>query len=143
MTELDTAVAFFHACESAKGWDACREYAQPDASFHSAAETYTGMASLAEYCDQIREAFTTTFVGSDYALVAAGYDAERRVALLQAMSYAVHTGEGGPVPPTHKQAQIPFVYAIEFTPAGKIAHLEKIFDPGVSLRGLGWPDKTA
>lgn len=143
MTELDTAVAFFHACESAKGWEGCREYAEPDASFPSAVEAFTGVETLREYCDGIQASFTTTFVGSDYALVAAGYDAERRVALLQAVSYAVHTGEGGPVPPTHKKAEIPFVYALEFTPAGKIAHLEKIYDQAASLRALGWPEKTA
>lgn len=59
------------------------------------------------------------------------------------MSYAVHTDQGGPVPPTHKKAEIPFVYALEFTPAGKIAHLKKLYDQAPSLRVLSWPGKSA
>lgn len=143
MTDWETAMAFFHGCESAQGWERGQEYADPDASFHSAAEAFTGTDSPADCCAQIREAFTTTFAGSDYALVVAGHDAERRVALLQAVSYAVHTVEGGPVPPTHNKAEIPFVYALEFAPAGKIAHLKKLYGQPASLRVLSWPGKSA
>lgn len=141
VSNLDAAVEFFHACESAKGWKGCRGFAEPDATFHSAAATYAGVTTLQAYCDQIETAFTTTFVGSDYELVARAYDPDANIALLSGMSYAKHTGEGGPVPPTNKTAQIPFVYSITFGPAGKIAHLEKIYDQGASLTGLGWAKK--
>ena len=29
----DTARAFFDACETGKGWDACKAYCKPDATF--------------------------------------------------------------------------------------------------------------
>lgn len=138
MNAIETAVAFFHTCESAKGWENCRSYAEPDASFHSATATYGHMTTLQAYCDQIKTAFTTTFAGSDYELVARAYDPDAQIALLYGMSYAQHTGEGGPVPPTNQKAEIPFTYSIQFNSAGKIVHLEKMFDQDASLRGLGW-----
>lgn len=34
---LDTAESFFDACESGKGWDACRPYCHPEAAFSAQA----------------------------------------------------------------------------------------------------------
>ncbi|QDQ96940.1 hypothetical protein [Tomitella fengzijianii] len=139
MGALETAQNFFHACESAKGWDECRRFAETDAQFHSPAGSYTGLTTLEAYCDQVAGAFATTFRGSTYALVASAYDADSGIALLQGMSYAQHTGDGGPVAPTRKMAEIPFVYSIRINSENKITRLEKLYDESASRELLGWP----
>ena len=37
-TITETAHAFFEACETGKGWDACAPYCTPDATFSAQAE---------------------------------------------------------------------------------------------------------
>jgi hypothetical protein len=47
----DVAAAFFAACETGKGWDGCKAYCMPDATFTSQAEPLADMRSLAQYAD--------------------------------------------------------------------------------------------
>ncbi|MGB6243608.1 hypothetical protein [Gordonia sp. (in: high G+C Gram-positive bacteria)] len=139
MNALDVAVKFFHACESAEGWSGCRDYAAADATFHSCAPSYRGMETLNDYCEQVAGAFQTTFAGSAYELVASAHDAATDTVIVQGLSLAEHTGDGGPVPPTRIRARIPFVYSMQMGPDNKIAHVEKIYDEASSRRQLGWP----
>ncbi|MGB3698790.1 MAG: hypothetical protein WBA05_15290 [Gordonia sp. (in: high G+C Gram-positive bacteria)] len=139
MNALDVAVKFFHACESAEGWAGCSTYAGDDASFHSYAPSYEGMETLNDYCDQVAGAFQTTFAGSGYELVASAHDASTNTVIVQGLSLAEHTGDGGPVAPTRVQARIPFVYSIKMNADNKIEHVEKIYDEASSRRQLGWP----
>lgn len=139
MKKLENALKFFHACESAQGWDVCRNYVETDASFHTFAPGSAGTTTIKAYCDEVAATFKTTFLGSTYELLASAYDAENGVVLLNGISYAQHTGEGGPVSPTQNEAQIPFNYSIKFNSDDKITHLEKIFDEASVKQQLGWP----
>jgi len=51
-----TAIAndFFRACETGEGWDGCRAYCAPDASFAAQAEPLAGITTLAEYADWMK-----------------------------------------------------------------------------------------
>ncbi len=98
------------------------------------------MKTVKSYCDAVAVSFKTTFLGSTYELAASAYDAENDIALLHGVSHAQHTGEGGPVPPTGKVAQIPFVYSIKFNSDAKIVHLSKVFDESSVKQQLGWPE---
>lgn len=140
MMVLDNALGFFHACESAQGWAGCQAYVAENATFHSAALSYAEMGTLKDYCEQIRQVFTTVFAGSTYELAAHAYDADSGKVLLQGTSYARHTGEGGPVPANEQQATIPFAYVMTMDADNRIAHLEKIYDEVSGRRQLGWPD---
>jgi len=42
------AEAFFGACEAGKGWDTCRAYCTPDATFSAQAEPLLDVKTLAE-----------------------------------------------------------------------------------------------
>lgn len=139
MSAFDHATQFFHACESAQGWAGCREHVADGASFHSGAASYQGMDTVEAYCEQVAGAFATTFKGSTYRLLASAYDADSTTAFFHGLSCARHTGEGGPVPPTQREAEIPFIYVMKMNAEGKLEHLEKVYDEASGRRQLGWP----
>ena len=43
----DVAMKFFEACEAGKGWEACKAYCAPNASFSSQAEPLADVKTLA------------------------------------------------------------------------------------------------
>ena len=45
-TIKETALAFFEACETGKGWDACSPFCQSGATFQSQAEPIAEITSL-------------------------------------------------------------------------------------------------
>ena len=47
----DVATKFFEACEAGKGWEACKNYCAPNASFSSQAEPLADVKTLAQYAD--------------------------------------------------------------------------------------------
>ncbi|GAA3078934.1 hypothetical protein GCM10010464_48860 [Pseudonocardia yunnanensis] len=51
--------------------------------------------------------------------------------------HGTHTGEGGPVPPTGKTTKAEYVYVMDFE-GGKIRHMTKIWNDGITMRQLGW-----
>ncbi len=52
------AAAFFAACETGKGWAACKQYCKPDATFACQADALAGVATLEEYVEWMRGLFT-------------------------------------------------------------------------------------
>ena len=42
---------FFDACEAGKGWDACKAYCHPNATFSAQAEPLTDVKTLQQYTD--------------------------------------------------------------------------------------------
>ncbi len=136
---LEHAKKFFHACESAEGWAGCAQYVAPAARFDCVAASQAGVHTVEAYCEQIRLAFTLTFVGSDYKLCAAAHDPSTQTVLIHGESLACHSGEGGPVPASGARAIIPFVYIMKMDENGKLSHLQKIYDEASSRKQLGWP----
>ena len=55
-----TAVAkeFFAACESGKGWDGCRQYCKPHATFSAQAEPLVGVKTLEQYTEWMKGLLT-------------------------------------------------------------------------------------
>src|SRR5258708_3531455 len=47
----EVASQFFEACEAGKGWDACRTFCKPHATFSAQAEPLTDLRTLQEYTD--------------------------------------------------------------------------------------------
>ena len=48
------AEAFFEACETGKGWEACSAYCTPTATFSAQAEPLLDVRSLAQYTDWMK-----------------------------------------------------------------------------------------
>ena len=132
----DTARQFFEACETGKGWEVCKAYCHPDATFSVQADALTGVSTLQGYTDWMKGLFTPVPDGSA-ELRAFGVDAERGSVIACGVFRGTHTAEGGPVPATGKQVEAEFAYVMQFD-GDRIRHMTKIWNDGFSLRQLGW-----
>ena len=50
----DVAEDFFVACETGKGWEVCRAYCTPDATFSAQAEPLLDVKTLAQYTNWMK-----------------------------------------------------------------------------------------
>jgi predicted ester cyclase len=133
-----TAVAqeFFDACETGKGWEGCRAFCTPDATFAAQAEPLADVRSLQAYAEWMKGLLTILPDGR-YELRAFGTDEERNNVTAYAVFSGTHTGEGGPVPPTGKSVASDYVYVMEFD-GDKIRHITKVWHAGIAMKELGW-----
>lgn len=132
----EVARAFFEACETGKGWDVCREFCTPDATFSAQAEPLEGVQTLEQYTDWMK-GLLTLLSDAGYELKSFATDEDRGNVMAYAVFHGTHTGEGGPVPPTGKSASADYVYVIEFE-GDRIRHMTKIWNAGITLKQLGW-----
>jgi predicted ester cyclase len=132
----DTAERFFDACETGKGWDVCNQYCHPSASFSAQAGALAEVETLEGYTDWMKGLFQPIPDGS-YELRSFAVDEGRNQVSAYAVFRGTHTGDGGPVPPTGKSVEADYVYVMEFD-GGRIKHMTKIWNDGVSLQQLGW-----
>jgi predicted ester cyclase len=131
-----TAQAFFEACETGKGWAACRAYCTPDATFAAQAEPLLGVKSLAQYADWMT-GITALMPDAGYDIKSFATDAARNNVAAYAVFHGTHTGAGGPVPPTGRRTSTDYVYVMQFT-GDKISHMTKIWHSGLAMKELGW-----
>jgi hypothetical protein len=98
MAILEAAKAFFEACEAGKGWEACRDYCTPDATFAAQADALADVQTLEQYTEWMKGILSVLTDGT-YELHAFAEDRERQ----QVCAFATFVGThktGGPVPPT-------------------------------------------
>jgi predicted ester cyclase len=132
----ETAERFFDACETGKGWEACKTYCHPDATFSAQADALTGVTTVEGYTEWMKGLFTPMPDGR-YDLRSFAVDDVRKNVVAYAVFSGTHTGEGGPVPPTGKHVAADYVYVMAFD-GDRIKHLTKIWNDGVSLKQVGW-----
>lgn len=131
----ETAQAFFEACETGKGWEVCKTWCTPDASFAAQAEPLADVKTLAAYCDWMKGLLVIMPDGR-YDLKFWGTDTARNSVAAYAVFHGTHTGAGGP-PPTGKSTATDYVYVMTFT-GGKVSHMTKIWNAPYALKELGW-----
>jgi predicted ester cyclase len=131
-----TAAQFFEACETGKGWEACRQYCTDDATFTAQAEPLADIKDLRGYTEWMKGLMVLMPDGS-YDLKAFATDDERASVVAYAVFSGTHTGEGGPVPPTGKSVSSDYVYVMKFD-GDKIGHMTKIWHSGIAMQELGW-----
>jgi len=130
-----TAREFFLACEAGDGWEGCKAYCAPDATFAAQAEPLENIKTLREYTEWMKGLLTVLTDGR-YKIVSFATDAERG----NVCAYGVFTGThlaGGPCPPTGKTANTDYVYVMNFA-NGKISHMTKIWHSGLAFKQLSW-----
>ena len=127
---------FFEACETGKGWEACSTFCHPDATFSAQADALGDVTTLEGYADWMKNLLTPIPDGH-YELKFFGADEERKCVAAFAVFHGTQTGPGGPGEPTGKTVAADYVYSMEFD-GGKIRHMTKIWNDGISLRQLGW-----
>ena len=134
MTE--TAEKFFIACETGKGWEGCKAYCTPSATFSAQSEPLAEIKTLAKYCDWMK-AILGPIPDGRYELKSFATDEKRRNVSAFAVFHGTHTGPGGPVPATGKKVATDYVYVMQFD-GDKIAHMTKVWHSGLAVKALGW-----
>ncbi len=133
---LRKAKLFFEACETGKGWEGCKEFCHPDATFSAQAEVLSNVNSLEIYIDWVKGQLIAIPDGH-YEMRFFAVDEERDFAAAYAVFHGTQTGPGGPCEPTGKSFSADYVYAMQFKD-GRIQHLTKIWNDTISLKQLGW-----
>lgn len=137
MSEITkVAELFFDACEAGKGWEACSAYCTPNASFSAQASPLKDVRTLQQYTDWMK-GILTIFPGARYELRSFATDDVRKNVAAYAVFHAVHTGQGGPVPPTGRGMSTDYVYVMQFQ-GDKISQMTKIWNAELALREIGW-----
>lgn len=133
---VETAEAFFEACETGGGWDKCQQYCHPDATFAAQAAALEGVDSLQAYTDWMKGLLTPVPDGLAEVRSFAVDEARNKV-VVYGVFQGTHTGEGGPVPPTGKSVAADYVYDMSFED-DKVRHMTKIWNDVATLQQLGW-----
>ena len=137
MTNISSqARSFFEACETGKGWEGCKQYCHPNASFSSQTGALAGITTLEGYCEWMKNLFTPVPDGH-YELRFFGVDESRNTVAAYAVFHGTQTGPGGPGLPTGKTVAADYVYAMKFD-GDRISSMTKIWNDGISLQQLGW-----
>ena len=133
---LEQAKLFFDACETGKGWQACKTYCHKDATFSAQAAALSDIENLEGYTEWMRNLLTPIPDGH-YKLRFFSEDEERECVAAYAVFHGTQTGPGGPGEPTGKTIEADYVYAIQFE-GDLIRHMTKIWNDTISLQQLGW-----
>lgn len=132
---MQTAQAFFEACETGQGWAACRAHCTPDASFSAQAEPLAKVTTLEGYTDWMK-GIVAVLTDAHYDLKSFAVDEARQNVSAFATFIGTHLA-GGPMPPTGRTTRTDYVYVMQFRD-GRIAHMTKIWNSGYALKELGW-----
>jgi predicted ester cyclase len=135
-TMTDTARAFFEACETGGGWEACSAFCTADASFAAQAEPLADVRTLEDYAEWMKGLLVFMPDGR-YELKSFAADTERQNVSAYAVFSGTHSADGGPMPPTGRSTSSDYVYVMEFAD-GKISHMTKIWNAGLAMKDLGW-----
>ena len=132
----EKAEQFVDACDTGKGWETCRQYCHPQATFSAQADALAGVDTLEAYTEWMK-GFLIPVPDGHYEVRSFAVDEDRNNVAAYSIFRGTHTGEGGPLPPTGKQVESDYVYIMEFE-GDRIRHMTKIWNDVVSLKQLGW-----
>ena len=132
----EIAAKFFEACETGKGWEGCKAYCKPNATFSAQAEPLADVRTLQQYTDWMT-AVLTFIPDGRYELRSFATDDKGKSVCAYGIFSGTHTGEGGPFPPTGKSMKTDYVYVMDFG-GDKIRHMTKIWHAGLAMKALGW-----
>jgi len=133
---LNRAKQFFEACETGEGWDGCKAYCHPDATFSAQTGVLADVRTLEAYTEWMKGMLTPLPDGR-YELKFMAEDEARGCVAAGAVFHGTHTGPGGPVEPTGRTLAADYVYTMEFD-GDRIRHMTKIWNDTISLQQLGW-----
>src|SRR4029450_7721092 len=102
------AEAFFAACETGKGWEACSAYCTPNATFCAQAEPLLEVKTLGGDTGWM-QSITTVLPDAHYEVKSFATDAARNNVAAYGVFHGTHTGPGGPVPPTGRHTSTDYV----------------------------------
>ncbi|NIW37606.1 MAG: hypothetical protein GWN02_15200 [Gemmatimonadetes bacterium] len=137
MSAFENATRFFHACESSEGWEACRPYVEPDASFEAQAGPLVEIDTVQAYTEWMA-GVASWMPDGHYEIHTSAWDEENRVATFFATFRGHHSGEGGPVPPTNREMSSHYVFVLFMSADDRIEKMYKIWNAHWAMEQLGW-----
>ncbi len=132
----ETARQFFDACETGKGWEVCKEFCHPEATFSCQADALANIRTLADYTEWMK-GLLTPIPDASYEIRSFAVDEDRNSVAAYGILKGTHTGDGGPISPTGKSVSADYVYVMEFD-SDRIRNMTKIWNDLYSLKQLGW-----
>ncbi len=138
MSAMENATNFFHACDSAKGWDECSQYVAEGASFHAQSEPLVDITTVEGYAIWMAGFSENVVPGCSYQIHSSAFDDDTKTAVFFATFTGKHTGDGGPIPPTNKETNTHYVYIFSMNDDDKIAKMQKVWNAPWALKELGW-----
>lgn len=136
MTIEQTARAFFEACETGGGWDACKVHCHDEASFACQSDALADITTLAGYTEWAK-GLLGPIPDGHYEMKAFAVDEARATVVAAAAFCGTQSGAGGPVAPTGRAVASDYVYVMSFE-GNRIRHMTKIWNDVQALRQLGW-----
>mmetsp|Transcript_25711 Transcript_25711/g.59294 ORF Transcript_25711/g.59294 Transcript_25711/m.59294 type:complete len:140 (-) Transcript_25711:96-515(-) len=133
----DNFSKFFTACETGKGWDACKEFCTDDAAFEAQCEPLVDVKTLQAYTDWMKGLATSTMPGCSYDIHHASVDPSTNTACYFATFKGTHSGPG-PCDPTGKSTVSHYCYFMHQNESGKIDKMIKIWNAPWAMKELGW-----
>lgn len=131
----DIARQVFDAWESGKGWEGCRQYCHPDATFRSQTQALAEIDTVEGYTEWMQGVYHL-MPDASYEILSLGADEDTNSVCGFGVFRGTHTGEGGP-PPTGKRIEADYVYFMKFN-GDKIQQLTKGWNDHRSMVQLGW-----
>ena len=128
----ETARRFFTACETGRGWEACRAYCTEDATFSAQCEPLAEIGTVAAYTDWI-SGVLHAFRDGWYEVRSFATDEVTGTVCAYGVFSARIVGKAAPDKVIHAD----YVYVMRFDgPA--IRHLTKIWNAGWTMKEMGW-----
>ncbi|ASD18461.1 ester cyclase [Pseudomonas aeruginosa] len=133
---IETAMAFFEACESGKGWKACCEYCHEDASFSVQAHSLEQHKTVKEYSNSMPH-LLEILPDAHYQLVNVAVDEPRQAIIVYARFCGTHTGIDEPVAATGKPLVSDYAFVMNMKD-NKVLAVTKVWNDGHAATQLGW-----
>ena len=127
MAAFANAKKFFDACEAPAGWAGCKPFVERMPRSWPKVNRLLPSRQSVEADREWMAAFAgITAPGATYDLHTASYDEATRTAIFFATYHATHTGDGGPIPPTHQETHSHYVYVVTMSAHDKVERMVKI-----------------
>ena len=135
MSNKQTAREFFDACETGKGWDACKQWCTDGATFSAQADALADVSTIEGYTEWMK-GLLVPIPDGHYELKSFAEDAENGNVTAAAVFHGTHTVDAG-AGVTGNSVAADYVYVMDFD-GDKIRHMTKIWNDTISLQQLGW-----
>lgn len=133
---LEKARQFVDACDGGKGWEVCKVYCHPDATFSVQAAALAEIHTVEAYTEWAKN-LLTPIPDAHTEVRFCAEDKEHGSVAVYSVFLGTQTGPGGPGDPTGRAVESDFVYVMAFED-GKIRHITKIWNDADCLQQLGW-----
>lgn len=131
-----TALAFFEACESGKGWQGCRDYCHSDAAFDVQALSQEDLRTVRAYSESVPH-LLDIIPDACYDVVSVATDEALQAVFLFTRFRGSHIGIDVPVAATGNVVISDCVY-IMWMKGGKVSRVTKVWNDAHAAIQLGW-----